>query len=457
MSTPTTARAYRAPLGELPLATFLVATNTVSTSTSPTSTGVSPILKPLQANAKQQLAISPTRVKRSAAAQVPRTPPHHETHPVNVRPHHPHVASGLEAIAHPPVPPSPTTHIAPATPPASLLKRQAKHSASPQRRSNVEPPLPPVSCTTNRGSSSNDPAPVHAQSLPRKRDRVDDVTELGLARERGQAPVWASPSPHKNAALAAATAATGSKRGSFSSHGHRRMSSTGSTGGLKLSPKLGLGKEQGDALMKQVDSAVAEESGSDSEDEQEEEEQVVAVPPLRIQSQSPASSPAINSTRTPATPSRGSSSAQDEDVFGLTTSSPGGGLVVFCDATPDSIPTVTRAGHLEAAAGGDEENDSTALKALLREREGSAKQQQHKKSKKTRSDPVTREKSGTINSNGSSSSGGGGVSSPGKSSLPTKRKKGTGGRLSLVATGEAGKDEQDEQDQGEEQEEDPMA
>lgn len=206
------------------------------------------------------------------------------------------------------------------------------------------------------------------------------------------------------------------------------MSSTGSAKAFALSPRFAAAKSL--APVAGGSALDDEEEEDDEEDELRETEEMVAVKPLRINSPRVTSmAPPSSKSATPPRSATAAAPALGEDVFGVTTSSPSGGLVVFCDDENNAFPHAAAVGKGSADRyagedGANRENDVSLLEKFLGDSTSSGASKKHGKSKS---------KSPSLSMGGSSSPGPGGALSS-----PMKRKKGTGGRLSLVATGEAG-------------------
>ncbi|PWN20452.1 hypothetical protein BCV69DRAFT_283333 [Microstroma glucosiphilum] len=233
-STPSTSTSgSRAPLSELSLAPFIFAAHNaqnIASNESPRSSplskqhGPSPILKPTSMSKKRtpaksavasssrgglsqdldtegDVTITSNGSSKSGRYSQPLTPPHHSTTPKNLRPHHPHVYS-------------------------SNTSPLVTGNASPSLRRGVESPLKKVTHGSPYQNDATTPSsyraspvgsmdPVAAKggssSLPRKRHRVQSG-EAELAREEADRPLVGTPTPHKNAAAAAKGGSSARKR-----------------------------------------------------------------------------------------------------------------------------------------------------------------------------------------------------------------------------------------------------
>lgn len=405
----------RQPLGELPLSNFIYASNVSphKTASFSSATGVSPILKPAKARG------SPARIKflRDVSVTAPKAQPHtppHRTTPKNIRPHHSHVTDG--PLVAPSIQSSPSTAVAKHQKPNSGDTNEARHarlSTPPllSRHDHVSSASPRELCsnTSSAGSGATEVSTL-LQSLPRKRERVDDVTELGRAKERVQQPIVSSPSPRKHTLYSIV---------GQHNHGHHRRSSS-STSSVMLSPASALRKSKQalPAAIGQVGHVddENEDDGSSSGSEEEIGEQF-EIKPLRI-SASPSSS-------------------SSKDLFGADTTDESGGLLVFRDR--DAVCTRGEASSPPAFVIEDEDKENSED----RFHEQVAKLGKHK----LEVDRVSSKSFTSMLSPGNPHSSPGKIllsptsaSNAGSSQSSTpqalKRKKGTGGRLSLLASGD---------------------
>ncbi|CAO1629144.1 unnamed protein product [Jaminaea pallidilutea] len=413
----------RKPLAEMSLSAVLSASNTGSTNS---SNGAAPILKPLSASHKASRANKRSQgvFQASPRDSCPQTPPHHETTPKNIRPHHPHVSHSQDVI-----------------PSTSQIVQNSPTTAVARPRTPPQSPLPGSSSPKSAGlSSKTSQALSHPRSLARKKERVDDVLESQMAKERVQRPINASPSPHKAASPSTLRSA-------------RRSSLLSSR---SPPPKV--------LAHANASRHALPETYSSSEDDD-----IVAVKPLLM----PVASPLRSTNDSPL------------DLFGASVMSTSGGLMILQDAEAQGATTsISPQSSADSDALGDEwdkENMQHGLHAYLAQKLPSAKSLQTSWDSDSDSGPMdgtsssqslrslgtattcssTGSLSQTNNANvqrqaepnipdatsllsSSSSSPQPSASSSPRQEPPAKRKKGTGGRLSLLATADGSYHEEDD-------------
>lgn len=409
-------RPARKPLSELPLTQYILAANASpdkmsSKSPSATRTGVYPILKPIRSNSSQgsgSRKLAGSEEAKLSKATIPQTPPHHKTTPVNIRPHHPHVAA-TSLLAAPSAQPSPSTSVekvkqlditaqndrGPATPQSPIKTANSALYASSDASDSQSDSSSSVSGATEVSAL--------LQSLPRKRERVDDVAEMGRARERGQQPIISSPSPRKPASR---SLVAGDKAS------HRRTSSSSSS--IMMSPASAL-RRGNIALASTSPRSLHDDSVNDvssDEDENEENDEDLPVRPLHLEQT--------------GTPQRSSS-----DLFGASAFCDQGGLLVFQDTVDERYPVRDSDLHFSAEQAEDKENSEAVFQEFMAKRSKRSTDSPSSSSDSVKAHTTSRSKPLAAKASPSSSTG-----STYSTRDALRRKKGTGGRLSLLATGE---------------------